>query len=318
MPFVRGVNVDPAGWGPRADSGISSEIRNLGAGWARVDFDWSDTAKAPGIYDWSEIDARVRAAAQEGIHLLPVLGHAPSWTGPADAQAYADFVAAAVRRYGPGTSANLTWFELWNEPNYTWGGKTFDPAAYAKDVRAAAVAAKRMAPSVKVLMYADYEDSPEANGSSRWQTTMIDDFFSAVPDLGRWIDGIAVHPYSGDPARPLADSGSGWTDVTGNWAFARVDQIRKKFLTHGADLPVWITEVGWSTYTYSPAKQAHFYLDLITAVERRPWIRAMFAYCLREWGNNSNDQSGYGLLTYPSWQPKPAYEQLKAGFRVLS
>ena len=50
----------------------------------------------------------------------------------------------------------------------------------------------------------------------------------------------------------------------------------------------------------------------------RPWIRALFPFCLREWGNNSNDQSQYGLLTYSTWQPKPAYTTLETGFATLS
>ena len=73
-----------------------------------------------------------------------------------------------------------------------------------------------------------------------------------------------------------------------------------------------------STYTVSAAQQAQYYGDLITAVKARPWIRALFPYCLREWGNNTNDQSQYGLLTYPTWQPKPAYQTLQAGFPTLS
>ena len=174
-------------------------MSTLGASWARIDLGWADVEKSPGVYDWSHIDADMAAAAREGLHVLPVVGYAPSWTQPEDAQGYASFVAAVVKRYGPGTSANLTWFELWNEPNYAyaWSGKVADPSAYAKDVRAAAQAAKQVAPSVKVLMYADYEDAPEVGGTTQWQTSMIDDYFTAVPDLAKWIDGVAVHPYWG-------------------------------------------------------------------------------------------------------------------------
>ena len=103
-------------------------------------------------------------------------------------------------------------------------------------------------------MYADYEDAPQTNGSTPWQTTMIDDYFTAVPDLGKWIDGVAVHAYSSDPALPLADPVNGWKDAYGHWAFARVDQVHKKFLAHGADLPMWITEAGWSTYNVTAAR----------------------------------------------------------------
>ena len=239
------------------------------------------------------MDATVRIANRYGIHLLPVLGYAPRWTRPEDARGYARFVAAAVRRYGPGTKANLTWFELWNEPTYEyrWSGKEAEPMAYARDVRAASAAAKSIAPSIKLLMYADYEDAPQ-KGTTPWQLSMIDDYFKAVPDLAHWIDGIAVHPYSDDPSRPVVGRW-GWKDRKGDWAFGRVDQIRRKFLAHGADLPMWITEIGWSTYNHSPAQQARYYRDLGVQVRKRPWIRALFSFCLREFERHPrNDQSG--------------------------
>ncbi len=319
--FVKGVNVDPAGWGSAGETQIGLEMSDLGAGWARIDFAWSDIETSRGVYDWSHMDADVAAAARQGIHLLPVIGYAPSWTTPADSQSYANFVAAAVKRYGPGTSANITWWELWNEPNYAyaWSGGQANPTAYAKDVRAASQAAKAVNSSVKVLIYADYEDAPQTGGSSPWQTTAIDDYFAAVPDLANWIDGVAVHPYGDDPAMGLANAATGWTDSNGSWSFARVDQIHSKFLAHGANVPIWITEVGESSYNHTLAQQGTYYHDLIPAVQQRPWIRALFTYCLREWTSTpTNDQSGYGLLTYPNWTPKPAYNELKAGFATLS
>ncbi len=320
IPFARGAIVDLVQWGPAAQGQIAAEIAGLGASWDRIDVQWSAIEPRPGVYRWAHIDAEVAVAKRYGIHLLPVVSYAPSWTYPENARGYARFVAAAVRRYGPGTRANITWWELWNEPNYTyrWSNKVFEPKAYARDVRAAAKAAKAVKPAVKVLMFADYEDAPQQGGSSPWQTTMIDDYFSAVPDLAKWIDGISVLPYSDDPSLPVVGR-NGWKDRTGGWAFGRVDQIRKKFLSHGANLPMWITEVGWSTYTYSDAAQAKHYRDLIAAVRRRPWIRALFAFCLREWqAHPSNDQSGYGLLTFGNWTPKPAYRQLQLSFDTLT
>ena len=195
QPFVKGSIVDLVEWGPQARPRIASELKHVGANWDRVAINWSQVEPSKGKFRWGHMDQMVRIANRYGVHLLPVLGYAPTWTNPEDARGYAQFVAAAVRRYGPGTRANLTWFELWNEPTYaySWSGKEAEPMAYARDVRAASAAAKSVSPSVKVLMYADYEDAPQ-KGTTPWQLSMIDDYFKAVPDLAHWIDGIAVHP----------------------------------------------------------------------------------------------------------------------------
>ncbi|HST54317.1 MAG TPA: hypothetical protein VLJ42_00275 [Solirubrobacteraceae bacterium] len=213
----------------------------------------------------------------------------------------------------------MSWFELWNEPYfaYAWSGRDGDPAGYARDVRAASAAAKAVAPSVRVLVAASNTDSPAAGNSSGWWTSSVDDYFRAVPDLGRWVDGVAVHPYGDDPALGLAAPG-GWRDVRGGASFARVDSIRASFLAHGVDVPFWVTEVGWSTWDVSASQQAQYYRDLIPEVAARPWIRALFPFCLREFNAHpSDDQPGFGLEAYGSWTPKPAYYALQQTLPTL-
>ena len=183
---------------------------------------------------------------------------------------------------------------------------------------AASQAARSVAPSVKLLISADYTDSPQTGGSSPWETTWIDDMFAAEPNLGQSINAVSTHPYGDDPSMALAEAG-GWKDANGSWAFQRIDNIRAKFLAHGVNVPFWITEAGWSTSENSEATQAHNYADLITQVKARPWIRALFPYCLREFSAEANNkESEFGLLKYGSWQPKAAFTTLQEGFKTLS
>ncbi len=319
-PFVKGISTNIQGWGTSAVPDIASEISALGVKWAREDLAWSTVEPQKGTYDWGPFDEVVAAARANGITILPVVGYAPPWASPGDATDYAAFVKAAVERYGPGSSANLIWWELWNEPYapYAWSGHTPEPEAYARDVFAAAQAAKEASPRVKLLIAADYQDSPQTGGSSPWQTTWIDDMFTAVPSLGHWIDGVSVHPYGDDPSLPLAQPG-GWKDANGEWAFQRIDTIREKFLAHGVNVPFWITEAGQSTWEVSEAVQARYYADLAQQVAARPWVRALFPYCLREFDEKpTNNQSGFGLLKFGSWQPKAAFYALQAGLKELS
>lgn len=318
-PFVKGVDTNMQGWGTEAIPQIASEMNSLGANWAREDLSWSDVEPHPGVFDWSTFDQTVAAAQANGITILPIVGYAPSWASPTDATDYAAFVKAAVERYGPGTQANLRWWELWNEPyfSYAWDQKTSEPGAYARDVVAASQAAKGVSSSVKVLVAADYEDAPEVGGSSPWQTAWIDDMFTAEPSLGRWIDGVSIHPYGDDPALGLAQPG-GFRDSSGGWSFQRVDTARAKFLAHGVNVPFWITETGASTSEVSESAQATYYNDLIPQVASRPWIRALFPYCLREFEASGGKESQYGLLRYGSWEPKPAFYALQKGLGSLS
>ncbi len=319
-PFVKGIVTNIQGWGVSAMPQIASEMTTLGVNWAREDLSWADTEPQKGVFDWSSFDQMVSAAKAEGITVLPLVGYAPSWTSPSNATEYAAFVKAAVERYGPGTSANLQWWELWNEPYdaYAWSGHTPEPEAYAKDVLAAAEAARGVSSSVKLLVAADYEDAPQVGGTTPWQTSWIDDMFTAVPSLGQWINGVAVHPYGDDPSLPLAEP-EGWKDTNGEWAFQRIDMVRQKFLAHGVNVPFWITEDGWSTWEVSEATQAHDYSDLIEQVKARPWIRALFPFCLREFEEKAtNNQPGFGLLKFGTWQPKSAFYTLQAGLKTLT
>ncbi|MGH2880672.1 MAG: beta-galactosidase [Solirubrobacteraceae bacterium] len=317
-PFVKGVDTNLQGWGVEALPTIASEMSTLGVNWAREDLSWSDSEPQPGVFDWSSFDKIVYAAQARGITILPIVGYAPSWANTSDAGDFAAFVKAAVQRYGPGTRANLPWWELWNEPyySYAWGGQTPEPEAYAHDVVAAAQAAKTVSPSVKLLVAADYMDDVQV-GSTKWETSWIDDMFRAEPTLGSWIDGVSVHPYGGNPALPLAKPG-GWEDGEKEWAFQRIDEVRAKFLAHGVNVPFWITEAGWSDAVVSEAAQAQYYANLAPQVAARPWVRALFPYCLREFEASGGKESEFGLLKYGSWTPKPAFFALQKGFATLS
>ncbi len=320
LPFVKGVDANLQGWGINNLPAIASEMNSLGVSWEREDLSWESVEPQKGVFNWSGFDKTVAAAKEHNITILPIVGYAPSWTGPTNSAAYAEFVSAAVARYGPGTSANLQWWELWNEPYfaYAWSGHTPEPEAYGRDALAAAQAAKAVAPSVKLLVAADYQESAQTGGSSSEEKTWVNDMFAAAPTLGKWIDGVSVHPYGGDPALPLKEAG-GYLDTGGTWGFQRIDTIHSKFLAHGANVPFWITEEGWSTWDMSEETVAHNYADLFPQIKARPWIRALFPFGLREGtAHPTNDQAGYGLLKFGTWQPKASWTIIQEGFKTLN
>ncbi len=317
-PFVKGINANIAGWGSQFPQ-VAREMSTLGTNWEREDLAWSEDEPEPGIYDWSGFENALAEAQSAGITLLPLLGYAPSWASPDDAAAYAEFVKAAVARFGPGTSADLQWWELWNEPYYAyaWSGRTPEPEAYARDVVAAVQAARSIAPSTRFLIAAEYSGSPQTGGTTPWETSWISDMFTAEPGLAKSFNAVSVHPYGASPGTPLAETG-GFDDAAGNLAFQRIDTIREQFLDHGVNVPFWITEVGLSTWENSEAAQAKYYAELITQVKSRPWVTALFPFCLREFsGEPTNNQPGFGLLDYGTWAPKSAFTTLEEGLASI-
>jgi hypothetical protein len=304
--FVKGVNANlvfwsTAAWGSQG-ANVAAEARALGVTWTRE-----------ALNSFTLFDAMLPAARRQGLRVLPVI---PNWPNAYDVAGFASFVAASVKRYGPGTRANLTWFELWNEPyfSYSWNGAPPDPAQYARLYDAAVLATRKVNSRARFLVSVEVGATPTTTGNA---TTWIDDMFKAVPSLGRAIDGISFHAYGDDPALPLVHR-STYQDPTGGWSFARIDTAHQLMLEHGVNRPFWITEVGWSTNLMSAEVQARNYRDLIPQVRARPWIGALFIYNLRDHEpRGTNPLEGFGLERYPDVGRKPAWRVVQAGLAQL-
>ena len=127
-PLIKGVNANLLFWGTQAwgshGPAVASDARALGVSWTRE-----------ALNNFTFFDQMLSIARRAGLRVLPVI---PNWPNPADLTGFARFVAESVRRYGPGTRADLTWFEIWNEPyfSYSWGS-TPDPAQYSRLYEAA-------------------------------------------------------------------------------------------------------------------------------------------------------------------------------------
>jgi hypothetical protein len=302
-----------------------------GPSWIRQEFDWNQIEPQAGTFDFSRYDQFMLLTAQNGVHVLPIMLDVPSWAGatwntvPADPSAYAAYVAAVVGRYGPhgsfwtqhpslATYAIQT-YELWNEPYYSNGNAgNYNPGAYARLVKAAAIAGRQADPDVHFLLAAENQ-AQLVGGTWVW---WIDALYQAVPDLNNYFDGVAVHPYGTDftglsfPTPGVAYNG--YEQVR------RVEAIHQEFAAHDADnKPLWITEIGWPTCTSgsdrctTPAGQA---ADLTTVFNdaRTSWssyVQAVFVYSYDDsHPDSSNPENDYGLA-YNNGTPKPALAVFK-------
>jgi hypothetical protein len=206
----------------------------------RVPFYWSAIEPHRGRFDFAKPDAIMTAAARAHLDVLPLLVGTPGWAAadpgkgtastPKGTASYAAFAAAVVRRYGAGgafwrrrpslPADPVRAWQIWNEPNhvYYWSRQPF-AARYVRLARTTRAAIKRADPKALVVS-AGFADRS-------W------DLLAQVERAGgRGVfDVVAVHPYTFEPRNVL-----------------RIVRLDRAALRHAHDdVPLWATEVTWSS-----------------------------------------------------------------------
>ena len=320
-----GLVANTQGWGTDLQQ-RQTEVASSGVRWIREELRWDVVEPQRGQWDFSWYDTVIGEAAKRGLTVLPLLMDTPAWAGPAtsdipaDPTDYADYVAHVTARYGPGgsfwaahpelPSHPATDFEIWNEPYFNFSSNNrVDPARYARLFKAAVVAGRAANPQAKFLMAATDDAYTYQSTWVNWAQAA----HAAVPDLGQYVDGIAVHPYSKAYA-PDTPFGSYSNDK-----FMRINVIRDNYRAEGIDKPFWITEIGWSTcsdatWCVSESNQATYTTRLFDIVRSQmsDWVQAVFLYDYDDvCDDNANPECRFGMLRRDH-TPKPAWTALKA------
>lgn len=308
-----GLAANTVGYGAQVGE-EQDRARALGVGWLREDLTWSQIEPRPGERRWARFDRLFEAAAERELRILPLLTGTPGWATPSDgglpldAAAYGRLVGDAVARYGvggnfwrarPRLDARLAprWFELWNEPFLVEPQlSAADADRYAALVAAATAAGRARLPQARFLLALDASSASRQGVDARW----VDLLLGADPRIFERVDGLSVHPYGID------EEGEG---------LAPLDSLLATLARHDVRLPLWITEVGWSTCSAEPVcvserVQAERLAHLLAALPRyRDDVRAVFVYHLRDFrGDRPGGREGaFGLLRRdnsrkPAWQ----------------
>lgn len=224
-----------------------------GIGSYHVLFSWQTVEATKGTYDWTGYDAEFRRLAAYGIEPVPyVIGTPPGYAetstvpptnDPEAFDAWAEFLKAAVARYGPngefwralaGVDPDLVprpprvW-EIWNEPNSSvfWTPAP-DPDAYAELFKRSSRVIKDVDPDAEV-MTAGMFMTPQSEGA----INSIDFLRQAFERRGmaEAADVVGIHPYG-----PEAD------DV-----FEQVDRTHELVEEVDPGAGLWVTEIGWGS-----------------------------------------------------------------------
>ena len=280
-------------------------IGQTGANSVRDDAHWSRVEAAKGhLAIPAGLDDLVDQALKTNVQPLFILDYGNSFydggrkpASPEALSAFARYAVFVVQHF----KGRVHMYEMWNEWDDTAGGThPGTPQDYVRFLRVVYPAAKAADPSAVFLAGA------VSAGGLDWLSGML-----SAGALG-FFDAISTHPYNF----------SRHTRTTDGWA---TDMLATEGVIHrytgGHDLPLYISEMGWPTYSgpggSSPKEAAAFLAQMFLLARTMDFIRGIWWYDFRDDGSDLTKAGDNFGLVDPSLKPKPAFTALKAVATVV-
>lgn len=278
---------------------MALKAKESGVKWVREDFEWGTIEPERGKYNWAFNDSVVNIARKNGISVYAIAAYWPSWTREYSKEGIDDyiiFLKELVRHY----KNDIHQWEIWNEPNiFFWQGPK---EMYAELLMKSYIAIKDIDSTARVL------------GIS---TAGIDfDFIQMMQELQAPFDILTIHPYRSK----LVES-------------EFINELKRASamvkLPGGKQRPVWITEMGWTTYAPHNSWVQEGFLPTPLREQAELIVRSylsciisginpkVFWYDLRNDGTDPhNFEDNIGIM-YKDFSPKPAYIAYSTMTRTL-
>lgn len=205
-------------------------LASLGVGALRTDFGWVEAEKEKGVIAapayWDEF---VDMANAYDIEILGIIDYGNPFYDDGGAP-YTEEGLAAYERYcrylATHYKGRVKHFEIWNEYNINYANPGYQPPeTYAKMLQRAYPALKECNPDAYVVV------GGMCGIHFEWMRRVM------RQGSIHYTDALSLHPY----CRTFPDDGQGQMLRNIN----DMQQVGREF---GRELPVWITEMGWSTY----------------------------------------------------------------------
>jgi hypothetical protein len=299
--IAAGATPEKAIWGPvRLPNGRSAfpVYDRLGVDVFQIQLQWSEVApRRPSsptdprdhAYRWpADLDRAVREAADRGIRLAILTTTTPGWANrgaqpvqaPDDPSDYADFLAAAARRY-----PSVRLWMIWGEPNRSDRflpneiDSPVGPRRYAELLDASYEALKEASPDNVVI------------GGMTWTGGDV-----RPPDFLRWLrlpsgepprlDWYGHNPYPfrfpdlhGDPYP------GGWRDLSDLDTLST--EVSSTYASRGIDPPLWLSE-----FTVQSDHPSSVLKVWVSRDEQARWLRAGYRAA-----EQAGDVAGLGWFT---------------------
>jgi hypothetical protein len=276
-----------------------SLIGQAGGTSVRDDVPWAQVEREKGHLAMpSGVDDLVNQALKANLQPLLILDYGnPLYDSgdkplsPQALSAFARYAVFVVQHF----KGRVHMYEMWNE----WNGMVGNthrgtPEDYVRFLKAVYPAVKAIDPSAVFL------GGAIGGLNLDWLSTML-----SAGGLG-FFDALSIHPYNFNKPARTADA----------WAH---DMVTTEGVIHrytgGRDLPLYITEMGWPTYSgpggSSPQEAATFLAQMFLLARTMPFLKGIWWYDFRDDGwNGGNMEDNFGLVD-PNLKPKPAFDALK-------
>jgi polysaccharide biosynthesis protein PslG len=250
------LNTDVTAPGAISDAALDEQtalMARSGVESLRLTFAWASLEPARGVFDFRSTDRLVAAAARHRISVLANVILTPRWASdhptslksayyqPRDPAFFAEFMTAAVGRYGPQGSfwsenpgiprTPVRQWQIWNEQRATvyWATRPWAPT-YTRLLRAAYPAIHRADRGAKVVA-----GSFVALGGVSTQWGQARQLYEA--GARRFFDVVAVHPFT-DASVGTRESVRRVTEI--------VSRVRREMRKRGdRRKPIILTELSW-------------------------------------------------------------------------
>lgn len=299
-------------------------MREAGIQWAREEISWDKlqrtkggpfmwTGDGSGFYNY---DRAIERQTRAGINVLGLLAYNPAWFKSKNPTVdewiddWGNYVFQTVARYGRDRK-QIRYWEIWNEPNLRVSGYEsglYTIRDYVRILDTARAAAKAADPNAVIVLggiTSIWSDIPTPEDYD------IPTYLRLLYDAGGWnsFDVLAIHPYS--PGAPEAASWRRDQHQDFEGELRQVDALLQEF----GSKPVWITEVGWSTYRgfygVSETEQAAFMVRMYLVAMAHSSVERIFWYDLR---NDTQPGADYEKPVYNEREVQFHYGMLRRTF----
>ena len=289
-----------------------SRARAGGVEWVREEFRWDIAEPSPGQWNFARGDALFTGASKAGVNVMLLLDYGATWSNWTDAQ-FGNYAATLAARYGVNGTfwqqhpelapRPVTRMEIWNEPYMP--GPYLAPSRYAKLVRATSQAVRAVGKNIRLA--ANVDTGNYAEGRQDYFVQLI----AADPKLHEAIDAWSLHPYSQECGPYATDTSC--KQLGQAWRYDHVTLFRDLAAQKGVTRPLWLTELGWSTYSGGG----------VTETTQATWTREAVKRAIVDWGSfvelifiyqwdrdsGSGKEQSYGLRRADD-SAKPAWTEL--------
>jgi glycosyl hydrolase family 39 (putative alpha-L-iduronidase) len=294
MPFGIGFS------GGAATEKVFPHLENAGVQWIRTFPEWSQLEPKLNQFDWTSSDELVKLARAHHLRIVGLLLYFAPWSsthaeGSTDWRVvrygfpvkkmdyWRDYVRAVVERYRD----DITYWEIWNEPNAPSFNTHGTPKDYADLVREADIVAKQVNPQARIgitcaTFDVGYLDQVIRHGAAGH------------------FDFVCVHPY--ESVGYLFGSDAGFLHMAGTLRQMLAKNQQRP------NLPLWMTEIGVTT-TQDPQQEQRqaaallktYLLGVVQGFDRIFWFEAR---------GPKYDGGQFGIIR-DDYSPRPAYAAYK-------